>query len=73
MEGTDVKLEQILGELALQRQIVVQALNANSAALASLERKIDGTVKWLVVAVIGSAMGTEALRIFAAALLKVTP
>lgn len=68
-----MKLEQILGELALQRQIVVQALNANSAALASLERKIDGTVKWLVVAVIGSAMGTEALRIFAAALLKVTP
>lgn len=68
-----MKLEQILGELALQRQIVVQALNANSAALASLERKIDGTVKWLVVAVIGSAMGTEALRIFAAALFKVTP
>lgn len=68
-----MKLEQILGELALQRQIVVQALNANSAALASLERKIDGTVKWLVVAVIGSAMGTEALRIFAATLLKVTP
>ncbi len=68
-----MKLEQILGELALQRQIVVQALNANSAALASLERKIDGTVKWLVVAVIGSAMGTEALRIFASALLKATP
>ncbi len=70
MEGIEVKIEQILGELALQRQIVVQALEANTNALQSLERKIDGTVKWLVVAVIGSAMGTEALRIVAAAVLK---
>lgn len=70
MGDLEVKLEQVSGELAMQHQVMLQALNANTAALKSLDRKFDSMLRWLIVAMIGSAMGTEGLRVIAAVILK---
>lgn len=73
MVDIEVRLEQMRGEQLAMSDRLERAMVAQTAAIVSFERKFDQTVRWLVIAVIGSAMGSEGLRIVASVILKGTP
>lgn len=72
MGDLEVKLEQMRGEQIAQSERMERALADMTAALRSFEKSMD-LIKWLVIAVIGSSLGADALRMLASVVLKATP